>query len=204
MIRDINIIETPKERYSQMLTDERWILKAENIRIRDNHTCRLCKKKHVQLDVHHIRYIDGRAAWDYDDGDLATLCHECHEKLHERQAKRDSFYRGCYFYSNYFQGVGIVTSVDDSGINFEVCWTENLRCINEERPRLYLVGSADWNDIRHPTYEEICDFWDKCTKYCHPETIDMWLTRYFKDYLEPSHPIIEKLRKYQEEQKHGK
>ena len=66
----------PKERYNQQLDDNRWKLKAENIRIRDKHECRLCGAKKTQLDVHHIRYIPGREAWDYDDGDLVTLCHK--------------------------------------------------------------------------------------------------------------------------------
>lgn len=75
----------PKERYEQQLDDVRWKFKADNIRIRDKHECRLCGAKKVQLDVHHIRYIYGREAWDYDDGDLVTLCHKCYEELHDGQ-----------------------------------------------------------------------------------------------------------------------
>ena len=60
----------PKERYEQELDDARWKLKANNIRKRDNHECQLCGAKKTQLDVHHIRYISGREAWNYDDGDL--------------------------------------------------------------------------------------------------------------------------------------
>lgn len=67
----------PRKRYSQQLQDLNWKFKADNIRIRDKHSCRLCGEKNTQLDVHHIRYIDGRMAWEYDDGDLVTLCHKC-------------------------------------------------------------------------------------------------------------------------------
>lgn len=82
---EVNLSSAPKERYEQQLDDTRWKLKDENIRIRDKHECRLCGAKRTQLDVHHIRYINGREAWDYDDGDLVTLCHKCHEELHDGQ-----------------------------------------------------------------------------------------------------------------------
>ena len=59
------MFKVPKERYEQQLDDTRWKLKSENIRIRDKHECRLCGAKRTQLDVHHIRYINGREAWDY-------------------------------------------------------------------------------------------------------------------------------------------
>ena len=81
------LLNAPKERYEQQLNDVRWKFKSDNIRIRDKHECRLCGAKKTQLDVHHIRYISGREAWDYDDGDLVTLCHSCHENLHKEETK---------------------------------------------------------------------------------------------------------------------
>lgn len=33
--------KAPKQRYDQQLKDIRWKFKADNIRIRDNHKCRL-------------------------------------------------------------------------------------------------------------------------------------------------------------------
>lgn len=35
------------------------------------------------LQVHHRRYIVGKKAWEYEDGDLVTLCQECHSKVHK-------------------------------------------------------------------------------------------------------------------------
>jgi len=60
----------PQKRYDQDSKELQWIFKSDNIRIRDNHTCRMCGAKDVPLDVHHIRYITGREAWDYEDGDI--------------------------------------------------------------------------------------------------------------------------------------
>ena len=97
----------PKERYEQQLDDTRWKLKANNIRKRDNHECQICGAKKRQLDVHHIRYVSGREAWDYDDGDLVTLCHECHEEIHDWQ-DFENLIEGDYYYGKTLEGVGVV------------------------------------------------------------------------------------------------
>jgi len=35
------------------------------------------------LQVHHLKYINQRAIWEYDNADLLTLCKECHRKWHK-------------------------------------------------------------------------------------------------------------------------
>lgn len=37
------------------------------------------------LNVHHKLYIIDREIWDYDDGDLITLCQKCHQLLHSSE-----------------------------------------------------------------------------------------------------------------------
>ena len=49
---------------------------------RDDFKCRDCGTTD-DLNVHHIRYLAGRKPWEYDDGDLITLCGKCHKKWHE-------------------------------------------------------------------------------------------------------------------------
>ena len=34
------------------------------------------------MQVHHLKYIRGREAWDYSAEDLVTLCKRCHAQLH--------------------------------------------------------------------------------------------------------------------------
>lgn len=34
------------------------------------------------LQIHHTKYINGRSIWDYNDGDLITLCKQCHTSIH--------------------------------------------------------------------------------------------------------------------------
>ena len=71
-----------KEEYHQLLKDGRWQRKRLEIMQRDDFKCRDCGTTN-DLNVHHIRYLAGRKPWEYDDGDLITLCGECHKKWHE-------------------------------------------------------------------------------------------------------------------------
>ena len=48
---------------------------------RDKFACRLCKDEETELQVHHKKYINGNAPWEYDDAELITLCCHCHEEI---------------------------------------------------------------------------------------------------------------------------
>lgn len=154
---------TPSKRYSQELQNTHWKLKADNIRIRDKHKCRLCNATDTQLDVHHLRYIEGREPWEYDDGDLVTLCHKCHEKLHNEI----NFYQlkeWDYFYHKVLDGVGIVSHINANSLEFHICWTETEKDV-PEHGRIWFEDQAYPEDIRPATSSEIWDFWDKLLKY---------------------------------------
>ena len=77
-----------KEEYHQLLKDGRWQRRRLEIMQRDDFKCRECGTTN-DLNVHHIRYIAGRKPWEYDDGDLVTLCGKCHNKLHEEIAQKE-------------------------------------------------------------------------------------------------------------------
>lgn len=189
----------PRERYSQQLQSTSWKLKAENIRIRDGHKCRLCGGKGIQLDVHHIRYIAGREPWEYDDGDLVTLCHKCHEKLHKEQElllwKRDYFRPGAYFYSKEFDGVGIVTQAYEDYIRFDFCMANAFHYQDDNHARLYVEAETSFEDIRPATKEEIEDFWNLVGKYYSDEYIQEYLTDLITTHLLPDHPLQSRLKK---------
>lgn len=68
--------------YKEQAKDERWINRSKKIMQRDNFTCQLCGKKHVRLNVHHIKYLKGIDYWDYPDELLMTVCEVCHAKIH--------------------------------------------------------------------------------------------------------------------------
>lgn len=72
---------TRKESYYDDLTNPLWFKKRASILERDKHQCKLCGSKD-NLHVHHLKYVDGRHAWEYPNKNLITLCQDCHEKVH--------------------------------------------------------------------------------------------------------------------------
>ena len=183
----------PKERYEQQLDDTRWKLKANNIRKRDNHECQVCGAKKKQLDVHHIRYVSGREAWDYDDGDLVTLCHECHEEIHDWQ-DFENLIEGGYYYDKTLEGVGVVERKYSNSVEFHACWTEVAQNEGEDHGRLYYEDFSCRSQVRKARADEIEDFWNKVEKYYSIESIIYDFGKHLKTLLPDNHPIRIKAR----------
>ena len=76
-----------KEEYHQLLKDGRWQRRRLEIMQRDDFKCTKCGTTN-DLNVHHIRYIDGRKPWEYEDADLVTLCRDCHKATHEEMERK--------------------------------------------------------------------------------------------------------------------
>lgn len=183
----------PKERYEQQLDDTRWKLKANNIRKRDNYECQICGAKKRQLDVHHIRYVSGREAWDYDDGDLVTLCHECHEEIHDWQ-DFENLIEGDYYYDKTLEGVGVVERKYSNSVEFHACWTEVAQNEGEDHGRLYYEDFSCRSQVRKARADEIEDFWNKVEKYYSIESIIYDFGKHLKTLLPDNHPIRIKAR----------
>ena len=64
--------------YLNQLKTPQWQKKRLQILERDQFKCRNCNDEQSQLQVHHIKYIKGRMAWEYPDKLLITLCELCH------------------------------------------------------------------------------------------------------------------------------
>lgn len=73
--------------YSEQINDPRWQRKRLKIFERDNFTCRTCKDKEKQLQVHHLYYLPGLLIWEYEDEALVTVCKDCHEILTKELGK---------------------------------------------------------------------------------------------------------------------
>ena len=192
------VMMAPQERYEQQLDDPRWKFKADNIRIRDKHKCRICGATRTQLDVHHIRYIYGREAWDYDDGDLVTLCHYCHEEIHE-SLDFEKLQRGSYFYCKDLRGVGIVEFKHYDRVSFRACWAEAKHYKENGHGRLYVEDDARRENIRAARADEIKDFWEKVEKYYGIATIIFYFGEHLKALLPADHPIRIKAHNYYKE-----
>jgi ribosomal protein S27E len=75
--------------YRDQLLDPRWQRRRLEILQRDEFTCQKCLSKDKTLHVHHIEYIKGKMAWEYENYYLKTLCLDCHqlEELLKKQKK---------------------------------------------------------------------------------------------------------------------
>lgn len=68
--------------YADLLKDPRWQRKRLEVLEAADWTCSHCAETSRTLHVHHMRYIGGKAPWEYDPADLAVLCDSCHELVH--------------------------------------------------------------------------------------------------------------------------
>ena len=61
-----------------------WKNKAEEIKARDKYLCQICLKKNIintrDLSVHHITPVAESQALRLENGNLITVCDECHKK----------------------------------------------------------------------------------------------------------------------------
>jgi len=69
--------------YKEKLKDPRWINRRRQILERDNHKCMICGVDATRFNVHHLHYKKGAEPWEYDDSELATLCQDCHQMVHD-------------------------------------------------------------------------------------------------------------------------
>lgn len=77
-IKDTTLL---KQKYAELLLDNRWIEKTKEIKKRDNFKCKKCGSK-KNLHVHHLKYRSS-IPWKTPDKWLITLCKKCHKKEHK-------------------------------------------------------------------------------------------------------------------------
>ena len=70
--------------YRRQLRDHRWWILRNCVIARDGNRCAECGSMD-NLQVHHLRYLRGRKAWQYRLVDLMTLCRSCHARAHGRE-----------------------------------------------------------------------------------------------------------------------
>lgn len=80
-----------KAQYAKLLLRPEWKARRWEVLRRDKYSCRDCNKTIITgrgLHVHHLYYIGNNNPWDYPEDALVTLCAKCHEKIHNKIAKR--------------------------------------------------------------------------------------------------------------------
>lgn len=77
--------KTMSARYRQYLRSDHWRQLRRRILARDGYTCTDCGSRE-KLQVHHLCYRP--VLEDALDADLATLCGDCHARVHKRRVVR--------------------------------------------------------------------------------------------------------------------
>lgn len=67
--------------YQNQLLDKRWLNKREQVFKLKGRKCSVCGTTH-NLQIHHLRYLDNKYAWEYKMKDLIVLCDSCHKRKH--------------------------------------------------------------------------------------------------------------------------
>lgn len=67
--------------YQNQLLDKRWLKKREQVFKLKGRKCSVCGTIH-NLQIHHLRYLDNKYAWEYKMKDLVVLCDSCHKRKH--------------------------------------------------------------------------------------------------------------------------
>ena len=73
----------------------RWKKKRAKILRRDGYMCRRCRRfgRRVEAtEVHHIKHVDEFPELAWDDDNLVSLCHACHNAMHPE--KSAAMFRG--------------------------------------------------------------------------------------------------------------
>lgn len=76
-----------KKTYAEKLLDPRWQKRRLEALSLSNFSCECCFDGTKTLHVHHKHYIKDREVWEYEDSQLAVLCHECHKLQHNRKER---------------------------------------------------------------------------------------------------------------------
>lgn len=72
------------KRPRKLYVNEKWYEFSGRVKSRDDYKCLQCGRQepYVVLQVHHEKYIKGKAPWEYSLSDCRTLCKGCHAKTH--------------------------------------------------------------------------------------------------------------------------
>lgn len=90
---DMNIIKLISEgREDKFYNSRTWRNFRIKILQRDHYECQYCKAKKVRkivraTHVHHVQELKDRPDLALEPDNLISLCHTCHEEVHDRLAK---------------------------------------------------------------------------------------------------------------------
>lgn len=69
--------------YKEQLLTAKWKKYRAKILEKREYRCEICKCIDKPLVIHHLQYVKGRMAWEYNEELLQVLCNKCHEEIHK-------------------------------------------------------------------------------------------------------------------------
>ena len=141
-----------KETYQDLLKDQRWIKKRNEILARDKNTCQFCGAQNRYLHIHHKKYEKGMKPWEYANDDLITLCDRCHENVtnDSRELYQNFLYLRDSMRTFGFSDAVICTLLERLGAFYELCEEEEPLCKKEivAITDMAVFGAINYNDLR--------------------------------------------------------
>ena len=75
--------------YKDKLKDPRWLEFRKRVYAKDGYRCTICNTKDRPLNAHHRFYENNKEPWEYNIGNLDTLCSWCHESIHLLEKEKE-------------------------------------------------------------------------------------------------------------------
>jgi hypothetical protein len=72
-----------KKTYWEKLKDPKWQKKRLEVMQANDFCCEICGDNETTLNVHHKEYFKDHEPWEYKNEQLACLCEDCHESMHD-------------------------------------------------------------------------------------------------------------------------
>lgn len=76
---------------------------------RDNYTCKICNRKSIELQVHHLNGYNWDIENRYNINNGITLCKECHKDFHKQYGRGNNTKEQFIEYANQSGSLGIIS-----------------------------------------------------------------------------------------------
>lgn len=67
--------------YKEQLVSKEWLAFRKFVMSVKGSKCEICGSS-KSINIHHIKYVSGKKAWEYTCEDVLVLCNDCHMKVH--------------------------------------------------------------------------------------------------------------------------
>ncbi len=193
---DIHKLLKPGVKGTQYQKGEKkgFVNTQEYVLCRDKHTCQLCEKRNVALDVHHVIWRS-QGGGDSPEN-LITLCVKCHKKVHKKpkvDAKVKELFSGM---TKRFVHATLLNTIMPSFLNWlkeefqEVSLTYGYETKHKRRELglekdhitdAYLISSEDKEKITKEKLEDISVYQVRQFRRHHRQIIHAIRDRNYKD-----------------------